>query len=144
MNRLQRHLRLAALTALCAAPHAVHAQFTFEAEPVYVDCTPGHAPTRVRLFDMDGDGRQDLLLTGRDADGLLNWAPILADGSFGAIRTLQVDGQTDDAIAMDIDGDGAQELVLAIRSYRGRLQVLRRGADGAMVPDAPVRFDREP
>ncbi|MBM4099200.1 MAG: hypothetical protein FJ260_04470 [Planctomycetes bacterium] len=144
MNRLQRHLRLAALAALCAAPHAVHAQLAFEAEPVYVDCTPGHAPTRVRLFDMDGDGRQDLLLTGRDADGLLNWAPILADGSFGAIRTLQVDGQTDDAIAMDIDGDGAQELVLAIRSYRGRLQVLRRGAGGAMVPDAPVRFDREP
>lgn len=133
---------MAALAGL--APRDACAQVTFAAEPTFVECTPNHYPTRARLFDMDGDGRQDLVLTGRNRDKLLNWVSINPDGSFGAMRSLEVAGQTDDAFAADVDGDGTPELVLLVRAYSGKLQVVRRVPGGGMVPDAPVTLDREP
>jgi hypothetical protein len=131
-----------AAAALAASPAA--AQFTFAAEPTYADCSELHYPTRARLFDMDGDGRRDLLVPGRDRANVLNWMPLGDDAVFGAVRLVEVAGQVDDVVAADVDGDGAAELVAAIRSYPGRIQVLRRGPGGTMVADPPVAIDREP
>jgi hypothetical protein len=134
---------VSAAGAALGTRHAA-AQIAFAAEPSFVECTPSHFPTRARLFDMDGDGRQDLVLTGRNRDNLLNWVAINPDGSFGAMQSLEVAGQTDDALSADVDGDGTAELVLLVRAYSGRLQVLGRSGGGAMVPRSTTLLDREP
>ena len=130
---------------LCAwATPASRADITFAEPEFYAECTPSHYPTRARLFDMDGDGKKDLLLPGRDILKILNWCTLNIDGSAGPMQTVAVDGQVDDAIAADIDGDGIDELTLVIRSYAGRLQVMRRAASGLMVSSSLIQLDREP
>ena len=144
MNHALRSIAAASIALAAATVPAADAQLSFGDPNGYADCTVSHYPTRVRLFDMDGDGKPDLVLPGRDRNNLLNWAPINADGTIGAIESLVVEGQTDDALSMDVDGDGKPELVLAIRAYAGRVQVLHRGADGRLVPYFSQGFDREP
>lgn len=140
---IARCTRWCAVLAASAVGVPAVAQIQF-GEPWFAQCTPLHYPTRARLFDMDGDGRPDIVLPGRDRDGLLDWVPILEDGSLGTVRSMRVEGQTDDAVAADIDGDGEKELLLAIRAYSGKLQVLRRAADGSMQAEAALTLDREP
>ena len=126
------------------ATPASRADISFAKPDFYAECTPSHYPTRARLFDMDGDGKKDLLLPGRDILKILNWCPLNTDGSAGPMQTVAVDGQVDDAVAADIDGDGVEELTLVIRSFSGRLQVMRRAAGGLMVSSAIIQLDREP
>ena len=142
MNRPAAILACAALAGAAVAPAA--AQIQFAEEPTYADCSEMHYPTRARLFDMDGDGRRDLVIPGRDRNNVLNWMPLGDDATFGPVRLLPVAGQVDDAVAADVDGDGVQEIVLAIRSYAGRIQVLRRTAGGTMEADLPITVGREP
>ena len=144
----RHHMRLlcSVITSILfvLATPASRADITFAEPEFYAECTPSHYPTRARLFDMDGDGKKDLLLPGRDILNILNWCTLNSDGSAGPMQTVAVDGQVDDAIAADIDGDGTDELTLVIRSYAGRLQVMRRAASGLMVSSAIIQLDREP
>ena len=140
-------LRTAAILAAIAGSMTgadAFAQLSFAAKPTFAECTPLHYPTRARLFDMDGDGDDDLVLPGRDRENVLNWCTLLPDGSFGPMQVLPIAGQCDDAVAADVDGDGARELVLVIRAYAGKVQVLRRTKAGTLAADPPVTFDREP
>ncbi len=135
---------LAASAALAAAAAPASADLSFGEPEFFVECTPAHYPTRVRLFDMDGDGVRDLVITGRNVQKKLNWCRLNGDGTPGPIQTVDVEGQTDDLVTADVDGDGQQELVLVIRSYTGRLQVMHRAANGQMVPGTLITLDREP
>ncbi|NBX32856.1 MAG: VCBS repeat-containing protein, partial [Planctomycetes bacterium] len=146
IDRLHMRLLCNVITSMLfvLATSASRADITFAEPEFYAECTPSHYPTRARLFDMDGDGKKDLLLPGRDILNILNWCTLNADGSAGPMQTVAVDGQVDDAVAADIDGDGADELTLVIRSYAGRLQVMRRAASGLMVSSAIIQLDREP
>ena len=70
-TRAAKFLPLLAAMAAMAAPAA--ADVSFGEPEFYAECTPFHYPTRVRLFDMDGDGVRDLVIPGRDRDKQLNW-----------------------------------------------------------------------
>jgi hypothetical protein len=147
MNPIRTVARpLAALAAYAAAALVVlpaHAQLAFETVDTR-ECSPQHGPTRIRLFDVDGDGRRDALVTGRDREKRLDWFPGLAGGGFGDRQTFLVDGQTDDALGADVDGDGREDLVLLVRGYTGRVGVLRRQADGTLGAAEYASFDRDP
>ena len=132
------------LLAIAATAVPAGADVSFGEPEFYAECTPFHYPTRVRLFDMDGDGVRDLVIPGRDREKKLNWCRLNGDGTPGPMQTVDVDGQTDDVVAADVDGDGQQELVLVIRAYAGRLQIMHRASNGLMVAGALIPLDREP
>lgn len=142
--RAAYHSAIVAVLAWAWITPASPADIVFGEPDFYVECTPSHFPTRVRLFDMNGDQKPDLVIPGRDAEKLLNWCSINPDGTPGPMQSIVVDGQTDDVVAADIDGDGVDELLLVIRSYSGRLQVMRRAPDGHMVASTVISIDREP
>jgi hypothetical protein len=133
---------LALVALLCSAPAAAQ-EFVF-APAVSRACTPGHLPTRVVVADIDVDGAADLLLPGRDSDGLVNWVSLSAAGVPGDMQSFEAPGQTDAAVAADFNHDGLMDLAFAIRSSSGRLAVYLRTSGG--LPQEPdiVQLDREP
>lgn len=133
-------IALAAL--LCSAPASAE-DFVF-APAISRACTPSHLPTRVVVTDVDLDGSSDLLLPGRDSEGLVNWVALSAAGVPGDMQFFQAPGQTDAAVAADFNHDGLMDLAFAIRSSSGRLAVYLRTPVG--LPEEPeiVQLDREP
>ncbi|MFO0782959.1 MAG: hypothetical protein U0636_04685, partial [Phycisphaerales bacterium] len=82
------------LASAALTPAALAQSFTF-APPVTRACTPQHSPTRVVPTDVDQDSALDLLLPGRDKDGLMNWVPLSAQGVPGTMQSFVAGGQTD-------------------------------------------------
>ena len=83
------------------------------------------------LYDMDGDGRKDLI-SGSE-DGGLDWFRAEADGTYTAKgRFLDVcAGQCFPAVG-DLNGDGTDDL--AVGSYEGVLKLYTGNADGTFTP----------
>ncbi|MFO0961626.1 MAG: FG-GAP-like repeat-containing protein [Phycisphaerales bacterium] len=137
--------RQALITGACALLCAAGAlgQIPFE-ETNTLPCSPLHLPTRVRMIDVDGDGVRDALFPGRDRNGLVDWSRALGGGLFAEVQSLQLDGQTDDALGADLDGDGREDLLLLMRGYVGRIALLRRQADGTLGVPEFTSFDRDP
>lgn len=122
------------------ASSAAAQSFTF-APAVTRACTPQHTPTRVVATDVNGDGQLDLLIPGRDQDGLVNWVTLDASGVPGVMQTLACTGQTDAAAIADFNGDGRSDIGFAVRSSRGRVALYLRGEGG--LPLDPVEFGLE-
>jgi hypothetical protein len=123
---------------------AAHAQQFVFAPPVSRACTPSHTPTRVLATDVDGNGQLDLLVPGRNPEGLVNWVPLGGDGVPGTMQAFACTGQTDAAAVGDFNGDGLPDLAFAVRAYSGRLALYLRTPQG--LPPGPVELalDREP
>ena len=82
---------------------------TFSAHQVYD--APGLAKA-VKLRDLDGDGKADLLWADGDGQNLGRWRRNLGSGAFGPTLTIQLPGcGVGDIDALDLDGDGDRDVV---------------------------------
>lgn len=89
---------------------------------------------RSRAFDLDGDGRDDIVSWGLLSDGAFNGVAIhlqQPDGSFGPAREVAVSGACDlPRAAFDVNGDGRVDLVFDACDGNDRMPVLLQAADG--------------
>ena len=110
------------------------------APPVDVVFPLRQFPTQPALADFDADGRPDLLVPGRNSDGLV-FVLKGVEGGFALGRGYAVGCQTDWATAADLDGDGDLDVALAARAVPGGVVLLRNRGDGEF--DDPVRLSLE-
>ncbi|MDX2011556.1 MAG: VCBS repeat-containing protein [Myxococcaceae bacterium] len=92
-------------------------------------------PRALRVKDVTGDGRPDLLVVLKELERLLIIAQA-ADGGFGAVESLGTGSTPNDVAAADLDGDGREEL-LVVGHFTDALRVWR-GLDGGW--GAPVDY----
>ena len=112
------------------------------APPVDVAFPIRQFPTQPALADFDGDGRLDLILPGRNTDGLvfmLKGVP----GGFTLGRGYAVGCQTDWATPADLDGDGDLDVALAARAVPGGVVLLRNRGDGTFDDPSRLSLERE-
>jgi tetratricopeptide (TPR) repeat protein len=89
------------------------------------------APSHTAGADLDGDGRQDVLVAGLgnffptdDKVGKVVWLRQVADGSFQAVTLLAGVGRVSDVQAADFSGDGRLDLVVAVFGWRSSGEIL--------------------
>ena len=114
------------------------------APPVILDIGFDAYPNSVDAGYIDGDSWIDLILAGRNNDGL---AVIFygTPGGFGPAVQLDMGGQTNWAVVRAFNSNSSfNDLVLSHRSGLGRISVL--GGNGTQVPGDPVVYaaGREP
>ncbi|NBY00335.1 MAG: VCBS repeat-containing protein, partial [Burkholderiaceae bacterium] len=115
---------------------------TFDA-PIEINFPNDHYPTQPAAADFDRDGQLDLVVPGRDVDGLVMIVSRNPSGGFEVSRTIDVGVQTDWAEACDLDGDGLADIALAARATFGRIIILRGHGDGTFDPPIFLATERE-
>lgn len=93
--------------------------------PVFTTLPEPFFPTMFRARDLDGDGKPDLALAGRDPDDRLLIYRGTGLGGFVPHQTLLAEGFTDWLEFGDADGDGIDDIVSAWRGDLPRLVVYR-------------------
>lgn len=142
-SRFASAMMAAAIVVSTAALAPAVADGPFLLLPTVISPPTPAALTMVATGDLDGDGDPDLVLTGRNADGLA-FVALNDGGVFGEPQPLEVGGQTDYVEIADLDGDDRPDLIFAVRSFRGRLAVLRGLGDGTFRKPEEIRLGREP
>ncbi|MCE2885711.1 MAG: VCBS repeat-containing protein, partial [Planctomycetaceae bacterium] len=104
--------------------HADEVPLVFNA-PVFTTLPEPFFPTMFRARDLDGDGKPDLALAGRDPDDRLLIYRGTGLGGFVPHQTLLAEGFTDWLEFGDADGDGIVDIVSAWRGDLPRLVVYR-------------------
>ena len=112
------------------------------AEPLAIVFPTAHFPTQPALADLDGDGLSDLLVPGRNVDGLAYLLRGTGSG-FGEPEPVDTGGQTDWAEVGDLDGDGVPDVVLALRNTRGGVVILKGRGDGTFESPRRLPLGRE-
>jgi hypothetical protein len=125
-----------AVAAALTAPALAGDPFQFTQTAVF-DFPNDQFPTCVDAGDLDEDGFEDLVVTGRNMDGLVQILRGLPDGAFEAPVALSVEGHTDWVQIRDYDGDGHQDLALSMRANLGSVAIMSGDGSGAF----PVRAD---
>jgi cytochrome c5 len=89
------------------------------------------APSRATLADLDGDGRQDVLVASLgnflptdDKVGKVVWLRGRPNGHFEATTLLDGVGRVSDVQAADFSGDGKLDLVVAVFGWRTTGEIL--------------------
>jgi Tfp pilus assembly protein PilF len=89
------------------------------------------APSHTLVADLDGDGRQDVLVASLgnffptdDLVGKVVWLRGGSDGSFTATTLLEGVGRVSDVQAADLNGDGRLDLAVAVFGWRTTGEIL--------------------
>jgi hypothetical protein len=89
------------------------------------------APSHTAITDLDGDGRQDILVAGLgnffptdDKVGKVVWLRGMPEGRFEATTLLEGVGRVSDVQAADFNGDGKLDLVVAVFGWRSSGEIL--------------------
>ncbi|MFM1867736.1 MAG: hypothetical protein RL591_1144 [Planctomycetota bacterium] len=106
-------------------------------------------PTMFRVRDIDGDGKQDLAIAGRDPDDRLLTYKGDGLGGFTPLQTLSAEGFTDWLEFGDMNSDGLVDIVSAWRGDVPRVVVYRGLAGGqfaapVVVADIELGVGRDP
>ncbi|HMN95058.1 MAG TPA: VCBS repeat-containing protein [Phycisphaerales bacterium] len=138
--------RFASTLALlaAAAPAALSAASTFDftiLPPTLFPTT--HFPTHAAAIDLDGDGNVDLVVPGRDLNGLVYLMYGAGDGTFGSPTAILAGGQTDWVDIGDVDGDGLPDLVFALRSSPSGVTINRNAGSGTFMNTETIYVGRE-
>ena len=130
------------LLMLCSATVA-DGPFLF-APPTVMTFPIAHGPTMVAAGDLDGDGDVDLVVPGRNNDGLA-FIFLNENGSFAAPQSLEIGTQCDWVEIVDVDDDGILDLVFTLRSNHGRLLIAWGEGDATYEETfLELRLEREP
>ncbi|MCE9618622.1 MAG: VCBS repeat-containing protein [Planctomycetes bacterium] len=111
--------------------------------PITITFANKHFPTQPAVADFDEDGQLDLVVPGRDTDGLVYLVLRNNDGSFDAHNAILLGVQTDWAETADFDGDGHADIALAVRATFGAVALLRGHGDGTFDPAVFFPTERE-
>lgn len=117
--------------AMTVAPAVAGPDGPFQFSPPQVISFPNmQFPSHVDAADLDGDGHLDIVVTGRNSDGLMYFLFGNGDGTFAPPQPLEIGAPTDWVEIVDLDGDGNLDLALAFRTGVGRVAVVRGNGDG--------------
>lgn len=102
-------------------------------------------PTGSAVGDLDADGRLELVVCGRNLEGLVAVFPGVpgAGGPFGPPRFVFTGVQANAVRLHDLNADGVLDMVLAVRSTPGRVAVLFGAGDGAFAGRVDLGMLRE-
>jgi tetratricopeptide (TPR) repeat protein len=103
----------------------------YEPSPSWQPLPQVIAPSHTTVTDLDGDGRQDILVAGLgsfyptdDKVGKVVWLRRAAEGRFEATTLLEGVGRLSDVQAADFSGDGRPDLVVAVFGWRTTGEIL--------------------
>ena len=128
----------------------------YEEEPTFLFSGPvlstlpePYFPTMFVARDLDGDGKVDLVVPGRDPEDRLLTLRGSGTGAFAIQQVLPAEGFVDWVEVVDIDGDRIDDLVAAWRGDLPRLVVYRGLGAGAfdaprVVADVALGMGRDP
>ncbi|MFO0827914.1 MAG: VCBS repeat-containing protein [Phycisphaerales bacterium] len=151
MNTRSVTLTFAGIGSAACALIAQAADFSF-APPIAYQLPPSHAPLAIRLGDLNGDGKIDAVVPGRNWNyqpGSSSTVAVLrgnGDGTFTAWPSILVlEGSSEDAAIADVDGDGKKDVVITASGPHGRLAFARGHGDGTFDPVVfKADFERSP
>ena len=129
--------------ALGAAAAPASAQFDLVPEQT-IQFDIDFYPTSLALGDVDGDGRTDLLASGRNVDGVIALLRGQPGGTFGAPEYINVHHQSNWIVTRDFDGNGTLDIAVAMRTVPGFLIVRRGNGDGTFQPREIYDVGRDP
>ncbi len=138
-------VRAAAVAALLAVPAAAPGQTAFDfAAPVVYELPVEVYPNSVDAGDLDGDGRADLVLAGRNNDGFAVVMFSGADGVFEPPVLLEIGDQTNWAVVRDLDGDLDMDVAITHRQGLGRVSFLAGDGAGGLAAAVDTPAGRTP
>jgi hypothetical protein len=137
---------LGAGAAMCAAvlcatsdASAQNTDFTF-ANPIIIQLPNAHYPSDLAAGDLNGNGNLDLVVPGRNNDGIVHVLLGNGNGTFGPPQSFALGVQTDHAILADFNGNGVLDLALSYRSSKGRIAVLFGNGNGTFSTEPDLYF----
>ena len=102
---------------------------SFDANPTPALFAVGVAPSSVALFDLDGDGRRDII-TVNPGNNTVSVLLNLGAGSFAPAVNYGAGGDPRDVAFADVNGDGRTDMVVADFGDQGFSVLLGNGAGG--------------
>ncbi len=143
MNRLNLKLTCFVIAASILNSSAAQAQFVFD-PPVAFPAGFDAYPTSLALGRFNDDALLDVLVSGRNVDGLALVLMGNAESFFDAPIQLSLEAQTDWVIAEKLDGDMHLDLAMALRSGVGKIAVLKGTGEGTFVDRVDYKVGRAP
>ena len=138
-----RVLQSILFSVACASAALADGPFLFGPPTTITFKTP-HGPAMVAAGDLDGDGDLDLVVPGRNNEGIA-YVVLNDDGAFATPVGIEIGTQCDWVEIADIDNDSHADLVFALRSNHGRIVILWGRGNGTFEEERLVlRLQREP
>jgi hypothetical protein len=140
----------AIIQSAALASWASAADFSFSG-PVESLLPKGQTPLVIRLADLDGDGKLDAVVSGRNWDGEVGTTARVAimkgngDGSFAPWREVFVlEGHAEDVRVVDMNGDAIADLVVSVFGRTSRVALFRGLGGGEFTAPSYVPVERAP